>query len=87
MNWGKPITWAMQKVMVSKGNAALRRMDAHSLDALKSNEELLMRILADNRDTEYGQKTDSGTFIRSGSIRKRYRIPPTTITLPTSSGW
>ena len=56
MNFGKPITWAMLKVMVSKGNAALRRMDAHSLDAMKSNEELLMRILSDNKDTEYGWK-------------------------------
>ena len=76
MNWGKPITWAMQKVMVSKGNAALRRMDAHSLDALKSNEELLMRILADNRDTEYGQKNGFGDI---HSIREyQEKVPYTT---------
>ena len=56
MSFGKLITWAMLKVMAAKGEAALRRMDAHSLCAMKSNEELLMQILADNKDTEYGRK-------------------------------
>ncbi|MCR5295670.1 MAG: hypothetical protein K6E30_10975 [Lachnospiraceae bacterium] len=39
------VTWAMLKVMVWKGRAALRRMDEHSADAMKNNEELLMKVL------------------------------------------
>ena len=56
MGASKVITWAMLKGMVVKGSAALRRMDGHSADAMGSNEALLMQILQDNKDTEYGKK-------------------------------
>ena len=56
MNPGRIITWAMLRTMVSKGNEALTRMDAHSKDAIGSNRQLLMQILQDNKDTEYGKK-------------------------------
>ena len=46
----------MLKGMVIKGSAALRRMDEHSRDAMASNERLLMQLLRDNKDTEYGRK-------------------------------
>ncbi len=54
------VTWAMLKVMVWKGRAALRRMDEHSVDAMKNNEELLMKVLRDNSATEYGKKYGFG---------------------------
>ena len=56
MKISKIITVAMLRGMVLKGNSAIRRMEAHSLDAMASNEALLMQILHDNRDTEYGKK-------------------------------
>ena len=56
MQLSKGITWAMLKVMVMKGSRALRRMDKNSLDAMGSNERLLMQILRENSDTEYGKK-------------------------------
>ena len=56
MKISKIITAAMLRGMVLKGNSAIRRMEAHSLDAMASNEALLMQILHDNRDTEYGKK-------------------------------
>ena len=46
----------MLKGMVLKGSSALRRMDRNSLDAMGSNERLLMQLLRDNKDTEYGKK-------------------------------
>ena len=56
MQAGKIITWAMLKGMVLKGTSALRRMDRNSLDAIGANERLLMELLRDNKDTEYGRK-------------------------------
>lgn len=56
MGIGKLITAAMLKVMVLKGRAALSRMDEHSRDAMGANEALLMQLLRDNANTEYGRK-------------------------------
>ncbi|MBQ6903446.1 MAG: GH3 auxin-responsive promoter family protein, partial [Lachnospiraceae bacterium] len=56
MGLGKIITWIMLRSMVSKGNAALERMDRNSKDAAGTNEKLLMQILQENKDTEYGKK-------------------------------
>ena len=56
MGLGKIITWIMLRSMVSKGNAALERMDRNSRDAAGTNENLLMQILRENKDTEYGKK-------------------------------
>ena len=76
MQFSKPITWAMLKVMQHKGSAALRRMEAHSLDAMGSNERLLMQLLRDNADTEYGRKHH---FAEIRSIRDyQERVPFTT---------
>ena len=60
MGISKIITWAMLKGMVLKGSAAIKRMEAHSLNAMQSNEELLMKILRDNKDTEYGKRYGFG---------------------------
>ena len=56
MGVSKIITWAMLRVMISKGKAALDKMEENSHAALKSNEALLMKLLSDNKDTEYGKK-------------------------------
>ena len=56
MGVSKIITWAMLRVMISKGKAALDKMEENSHAALKSNETLLMKLLSDNKDTEYGKK-------------------------------
>ena len=76
MQFGKIITWAMLKGMVKKGSAALRRMDEHSLDAMGSNEALLMQLLRDNSNTEYGRKYG---FADIHSIREfQEKVPFTT---------
>ena len=73
MQFGKIITWAMLKGMVMKGNAAIRRMDDHSRDAFHTNEALLMQLIKDNSDTEYGKKYD---FAGIQSIREyQERVP------------
>ncbi|MBE5902388.1 MAG: GH3 auxin-responsive promoter family protein [Lachnospiraceae bacterium] len=43
-------------VMKSRGANALRHLDDVSKRAVEANKELLMKILADNADTEYGKK-------------------------------
>ena len=76
MQPGKIITWAMLKGMVLKGSSALRRIDRNSLDAMGSNERLLMRLLRDNKDTEYGKKYG---FADIRSIREyQEKVPYTT---------
>ena len=45
MSFGNMITWGILKAMIVKGNKVLNRMDANSLDAMGTNEKLLMRIL------------------------------------------
>ena len=76
MGFSKIITWAMLKGMVMKGSAALHRMDEHSRDAMGSNEALLMQLLKDNSNTEYGKKYG---FSDIHSIREyQERVPFTT---------
>ncbi len=70
------ITRAMTEVMVFKGKEAHRRMEAHSQDAMASNEAMLMKLLQDNKDTEYGRKYRFGEI---HSIREyQERVPYTT---------
>ncbi len=72
----KLITWAMLQVMIHKGENALKRMDAHSRDAMGSNEQMLMQLLKDNQDTEYGRKYG---FKDIHSIREfQEKVPYTT---------
>ncbi|MBO4831783.1 MAG: GH3 auxin-responsive promoter family protein [Oscillospiraceae bacterium] len=70
------ITWAMLRGMVMKGNSALRRIDEHSRDAMASNEKLLMELLRDNSNTEYGKKYG---FADIHSVREfQEKVPFTT---------
>ncbi len=76
MRASRIITWAMLKVMESNGNKAIRRIYENSLDALGSNERLLMQILRDNKDTEYGKKYD---FANIHSIKEyQEKVPYST---------
>ena len=73
MKFGKVITGTLLKGMVLKGSGALRRIDEHTKDAKGSNEKLLMQILKDNSDTEYGRKYG---FADIHSIREyQERVP------------
>jgi len=76
MSLSNVITRAMTGVMVFKGREARRRMERHSLDPMASNEALLMQLLQDNRNTEYGRKYGFGDI---HSIREyQERVPYTT---------
>ena len=76
MSLSNCITRAMTSVMVLKGKEAHRRMEAHSRDAMASNEAMLMALLQDNKDTEYGRKYGFGEI---HSIREyQERVPYTT---------
>ena len=43
-------------IFVHKGNKALKDIERQSLDPRKANEELLLKILKENQNTEYGRK-------------------------------
>ena len=64
----------IDSVLIRKGSKTLSEMEAYSKAPRKANEELLMRILRENKDTEYGS-TASETFIpwRNSGRRSRFR--------------
>ena len=43
-------------IFVKKGNKALKDIEKSSLNPRKANEELLLKIVRENQDTEYGKK-------------------------------
>ena len=52
----KPIIAVIDSYLVRKGKKTLAEMEAYSHTPGKSNEELLLRILKENANTEYGKK-------------------------------
>lgn len=54
----RPLISVIDAVLISKGKKALRDIEESSLHPGKSNEELLLKILQENKDTEYGKKYD-----------------------------
>ncbi len=44
------------KVLVTRGKRAMRQLDDDSKDAVAISERMLMKLLDENRDTEYGKK-------------------------------
>ena len=54
----KPLIAIINTFMNEKGKFFLRKMEKSSKDPLKSNEKLLLKLLKDNKDTEYGKKYD-----------------------------
>ena len=51
----KPLIGIVDAVLISKGKKALKDIEKSSVDPKKSNEELLLKILQENKDTEYGK--------------------------------
>lgn len=54
----KPIIGIIDAVLIKKGKKALKDLEASSHNPRQANEELLLKILDDNKDTEYGKKYD-----------------------------
>ena len=51
----RPLIGVIDTVLIRKGKKALKDIEQSSLDPRKANEELLLKILQDNKDTEYGK--------------------------------
>jgi hypothetical protein len=63
-------------VLVHRGRKALRDMDNNSKRAISMSEELLMKLLDENKDTEYGKKYD---FASISSIEEyKEKVPLST---------
>ena len=54
----RPLIGVIDAVLVSKGKKALKDIEKSSENPKKANEDLLLKILHDNKDTEYGKKYD-----------------------------
>ena len=50
------VNMAITKVMVTRGKHAMRQLDDDSKNAVAISEQLLMKLLDENKDTEYGKK-------------------------------
>lgn len=51
-----PITWAIIRILTRRGKRHVKELCSNCARAGELNRELLMRIVHDNRDTEYGRK-------------------------------
>ena len=51
----RPFIGVIDSVLIHKGKKALKDIEKASLDPRKANEKLLLKILQDNKDTEYGK--------------------------------
>ena len=49
------MTTLICKALALKGKKALKRIDANCMNAQKTNTDLLLRLMRDNKDTEYGK--------------------------------
>ena len=50
------ITQLIVNILIMKGRKSLKRMDKNSEHGMEVNNNLLMKIIRDNKDTEYGKK-------------------------------
>ena len=63
----------LDSILTKKGRKALQDIEQSTFDPKKCNEDLLLRILKDNKDTEYGKKYD---FANIKSIDEyRQKVP------------
>ena len=67
----KTIIALLDYVLTKKGKKALKDIEQSTLDPRKKNEELLLRILRDNADTEYGKKYDFKNIKSIEEYRKK----------------
>ena len=50
------LTWAIIRILTQKGKKSVKEMMANCARANDLSRELLMKIVQDNKDTEYGKK-------------------------------
>ncbi len=70
---GNLLTWAIIRVLTKKGQKSLRDMLENCANANKLSHDMLMRIVQDNRDTEYGKQYH---FFEIHSIDDYKRLVP-----------
>ena len=68
-----PITWAIIRILTRRGKRHVKELRSNCARAGELNRELLMRIVHDNRDTEYGWKYH---FDRIRSVEDYKRLVP-----------
>ena len=56
--FGRLMTLIVDNVMIRRGRKAMRELDRISRVAVDLSEEFLLRLLEENKDTEYGKKYD-----------------------------
>ena len=56
---------------ISKGEQFLADISTYSKDPLKANEALLMEIIHDNRNTEYGRRFGFSDISNADEYRKK----------------
>ena len=54
----KPLIGLIDKILIHKGKKALKDIERFSHDPRKSNEECVLKLLKENKDTEYGKLYD-----------------------------
>ena len=67
------VTWAILRILTLKGKKSLKEMLRNCARANDLSRELLMKIVQDNRDTEYGKRYH---FDRIHSIEDYKRLVP-----------
>lgn len=67
----KPMIWLIDKVLIHKGNKALKELAQACEAPRRANEDLLMRILKDNAHTEYGRKYGFGEIKSADEFRQK----------------
>ncbi len=70
----KLLSKAAMRLIVMKGNGSLKHLEKSSFNPMKENEELLLKILKDNADTEYGRLHDFAHIKSIEEYRKKVPI-------------
>ncbi|MBQ6018940.1 MAG: GH3 auxin-responsive promoter family protein, partial [Clostridia bacterium] len=70
----KLLTAGAMRLMVVKGNGSLRRLEKATKDPMKINEDLLKKIIENNRDTEFGRRHHFDEIRTLEDYRKN--VPP-----------
>ncbi len=70
----KQLTNAAMRLMVFKGKASLRQLEKSSKAPMEQNRALLLKILRDNRNTEYGRAHHFGDITSVEEYRKQVPI-------------
>ena len=75
--WESPlVTAVINKILIRRGRKAMRELDQNSRRAVSLSQEVLLRLLAENKDTEYGRQYD---FAGIRSIKEyQEKVPLTT---------